>query len=207
VTDVADRSRAQGGSVARTLLAPVLLIGRVLVLAGIAGLALLVHRHALWGPVAVASLGAGALLAAVALLRRALSVALLRARLHGSSLAELDRMSGAAFEDWVVRCLTKGGFRCHNLPRTRDYGIDVVAVRWRLRIGVQVKRLDGPVGNGAVQQAIAGAGHHDCELAAVVTQSRFTSAARAQAAKAKPAVVLIDRQALPELAQRLRRAR
>lgn len=105
-----------------------------------------------------------------------------------------------------MRCLRRGGFRCEDLPRTRDFGIDVIATRSGRRIGVQVKRYDGTVGNGAVQQAIAGAGHHGCALAAVVTQSRFTAAARAQAASANPPVLLVDRGGLDELCRRLRQA-
>lgn len=182
-------------------------LGRIVVVLGFVALGWVLHRFALWGPVVVSLVAAALLLAAGHLLRRMLGAFLVRARLHGSSLADLDRMPGPAFEDWVVRSLRSHGFACENLPRTRDYGIDVVAVRSGRRIGVQVKRYDGTVGNGAVQQAIAGAGYHRCTLAAVVTQSLFTKAARAQASAASLPVVLIDRAALPDLGRALRRAR
>lgn len=180
--------------------------GKTAVLAGFAVLGWTVDRHALWGAVGVALAGASLILCGAALLRRALRAAALRARLHGVSLADLDGLPGAGFEDWVVRCLDRSGFRCEPLPRTRDFGIDLVAVRSRRRIGIQAKRYEGPVGNGAVQQAIAGAGHHGCDLAVVVTQSRFTEAARTQAARATPPVVLVDRDGLADLGRRLRRA-
>jgi restriction system protein len=183
------------------------ILARALVLFGLWRLADGVHRAGLWGPVAFAFGLAGALLLAGVGLRRAVARAIERARHGGASLTQLDGMSGAAFEDWVVRALARGGFRCENLPRSHDYGIDVIATRGGRRLGVQAKRHQGPVGNGAVQQAIAGAGHHACDLAVVVTQSRFTAAARVQAGSATPPVVLVDRDGLAQLGRRLRRFR
>lgn len=183
------------------------LLGRGLVLVGFAVLGVLIQSHRLWGPVAIALTLAGLLLSLGSLLRLCVRRVGERNRLHGYSLTELDQMSGEAFEDWVARSLSRSGFRCENLPRSHDYGIDLIATRAGCRIGVQAKRYEGPVGNGAVQQAIAGAGHHACEVAAVVTQSRFTAAARAQAGSASLPVLLIDRATLTDLGRRLRRAR
>ncbi len=181
-------------------------LGRAAALAGLAALAWFVQYQGLWGPVVVALALASILLTLAAVLRLVGRRALERWRLHGRSFVELDRMSGDAFESWVVRSLARSGFRCENLPRSHDYGIDLIAARSGRRVGVQAKRYEGPVGNGAVQQAIAGAGHHACSLAAVVTQSRFTPAARAQASTAIPPVVLVDRGALTDLGRLLRRA-
>jgi HJR/Mrr/RecB family endonuclease len=128
-------------------------------------------------------------------------------RLLGLTLQDLDRLDGLAFEAWVVRKLEAAGFVCRATPQSRDYGIDVVAERGRLRIGIQAKRNGRPVGNGAVMQAIAGSQYHDCDVAAVVTQSRFTKAACAQAARAGLPVLLLDRVALPRLGGALRRCR
>lgn len=175
---------------------------------GLLGFVLLqVHRAALWGPVVVAFAIAGALVGLGAVFVRAVRRSAERRRLHGQRLVDLDAMTGDRFEDWVLAALQRAGFDCENLPRTRDFGIDVVAQRGRLRIGVQVKRYGGAVGNGAVQQAIAGAGHHGCAAAAVVTQSRFTAAAREQARTARVPVVLIDRHGLDGLGATLRRLR
>jgi len=168
-------------------------------------LATAIQLAGIWGPVAVATTAAALLLLATRAVRLVAGAALRRWRLRGFTLGTLDRMTGAEFEDWVVVSLRHQGFRCQALPRTRDYGVDVIAERSSRRVGVQVKRYDGPVGNGAVQQAIAGAGHHGCGIAAVVTQSRFTAAARAQAASASLPVVLVDREGLGELAWLLRR--
>jgi restriction system protein len=178
---------------------------RLTVIGGLVALFWTVHSSRLWGAVAVALLLAIMLLSAAAVVRGTLRRRVERRRLHGFSLGDLDAMTGDAFEDWVVRSLVRSGFRCENLPRSHDYGIDVIATRRGRRVGVQAKRYDGPVGNGAVQQAIAGAGHHACAVAAVVTQSRFTAAARAQAAAAILPVVLVDRGGLPDLSRVLDR--
>ncbi|HLU38454.1 MAG TPA: restriction endonuclease [Planctomycetota bacterium] len=193
-----ERSATRGG------LQLLRLVLRVAILAGLGLVAWMIERGELWAPVAVALAIALGLLGAGHVLARLARAVQQRIAL-GTSLAVIDAMDGAAFEDWVVRRLTRCGFSCENLPRSRDYGIDVVAVRGARRIGVQAKRYDGPVGNGAVQQAIAGAGHHGCTVAAVVTQSRFTAAARAQAASAALPVVLVDRTGLAELGRVLRR--
>ncbi len=174
-------------------------VGRVGVLIAAAGLVWLVHRGGLWGPLAVTLPVSATLIGAVAAMASLLRGAAERRRLDGVSLRDLDRMPGSVFEDWVCRRLTRAGFQCQNLPRTRDYGIDVVAGRGPLRVGVQAKRYEGPVGNHAVQEAIAGAGHHRCQVAAVVTQSRFTPAAREQARTARLRVVLIGRDQLVDL--------
>ncbi|MEZ5964693.1 MAG: restriction endonuclease [Planctomycetota bacterium] len=204
---VASTTKAKAELRRGPLVAALRRIGMAIVVAGFAILAWAVHRHALWGAVAVALAAAGLLLAVGHGVRASLTAILDRGRLRGRSLGDLDRMSGPAFEDWVAHNLRRSGFVCENLPRTRDFGIDLVASRSGLRIGVQAKRYDGPVGNAAVQQAIAGAGHHGCGVAAVVTQSRFTAAARAQADSADPRVVLVDRAGLTDLGRILRAVR
>jgi HJR/Mrr/RecB family endonuclease len=54
-----------------------------------------------------------------------------------------------------------------------------------------------------VQQAIAGAQYYDCAAAAVVTQSTFTRAAKRQARRADPPVLLVDRSRLSRMADLL----
>ncbi len=73
-----------------------------------------------------------------------------------------------------------------------------------VRVGIQVKRSASSVGNSAVQEALAGSSYHDCALAAVVTQSRFTSAARAQAERARVPVLLVGREEIADLNSQIR---
>ena len=122
----------------------------------------------------------------------------------GSTLAEIDAFSGADFEAWVTAVLRDAGISAENIRDRGDFGVDVVATVGAVRVGIQVKRYAKSVGNDAVQQALAGSAYHACALAAVVTQSRYTGAAREQAERGHVPVLLVDRDGLPELAPRLR---
>ncbi len=129
----------------------------------------------------------------------------------GMSLRKLDHMTGRQFEAWIAGVLRRNGFRIHDTPHAGDFGVDVLCAppAGGGRIAIQAKRYKGRVGNAAVQQAIAGAQYYDCQASAVVTQSRFTSAAKRQARRADPPVLLIDRSQLhrmPDLLASLTRA-
>ena len=118
-----------------------------------------------------------------------------------ATFAELDRMSGREFEAWITRVLRSHGFAVHDTPHAGDFGVDVLCSPPGSsdRIAIQAKRYKNSVGNDAVQQAIAGAQYYDCAGSAVVTQSRFTRAARSQAKKADPPVLLIDRTSIRKM--------
>jgi hypothetical protein len=185
-----------------------LLLGvwRLALLSVLGTLAWLVHRAELWREVAEALVLAGGLLAGWKAVRAVAGASVRRRRLLGYTLQELDGLSGDRFQDWVGAMLARGGLRARPLGRSRDYGVDLIVDAQGCRMAVQAKRYDRPVGNGAVQQAIAGADYHRCEAAAVVTQSRFTDAARRQAAAAHLPVALLGRDELPRLCSLLRAA-
>ena len=122
-------------------------------------------------------------------------------------MSRLDRMDGSEFESWIARVLRGDGFEVRNIRHRGDFGTDVIATSPRSgrSVAIQAKRFKSNVGNDAVQQAIAGGQFHDSHRAAVVTQSRFTRAAKRQAAAADPPVILIDRDSLRRMASTLRR--
>lgn len=126
-----------------------------------------------------------------------------RRRLLRHRLSDLDRLSGAAFEDWVAAVLETSGFRIESTPRTGDYGVDLIAVRDGTRIGIEAKRHARPISNRVVRSVVAGCQFHGCERAAVVTQSRFTDRAVAQAERAEVDVVLVGRDDLHRLGELL----
>ena len=141
------------------------------------------------------------------LLRRAAAAAEeRRARLLGYELADLDALSGAEFEAWIAEVLTAAGFRTEDIRTSGDFGVDVIAEIDGVRFGIQAKRYSANVGNSAVQEANAGAEFHRCDVPAVVTQSGFTRAAIAQAERSQPPCVLIGRDEIHEMAERLQRA-
>jgi restriction system protein len=65
------------------------------------------------------------------------------------------------------------------------------------RIAVQAKGWENSVGNGAVQEVLAGKLYYDCAECAVVTNSSFTTKAKDLAVKA--GCLLIDGKQIPDL--------
>ncbi len=123
--------------------------------------------------------------------------------LGGVNLRDLDAMSGTEFEAWVAQRFHAAGWNVTRRGGPGDFGSDLIVVKGRQVLSVQIKRSSAPVGNRAVQQASAGAEFFQCQGAVVVTQSRFTSAAREQAGRSLLPVVLIDRNGLAAMTRML----
>jgi len=116
------------------------------------------------------------------------------------SMAEIDAMGGHEFERYLARAFRKLGYGARLVGEGgSDFGADIVIERRGIRVAVQAKNHVGGarVGNDAVQQAIAGATYYKCRCAMVVTNSRFTRAAHAQAAASEAIpVILLGRREL-----------
>jgi restriction system protein len=95
-----------------------------------------------------------------------------------SGMRAIDRMSGAAFEEFVAAQLRVAGWSVMPTASTGDYGVDLIAKKDGARMAVQCKRLAKAVGVAAVQQVVSGALHHGCNRTVVVTNQAFTKAAR-----------------------------
>lgn len=121
-------------------------------------------------------------------------------------LLRLDGMDGGQFEGWITLQLVAAGIPARDIRQSGDFGVDILADLTGVKIGIQAKCYAGRVGNDAVQQALAGCDYHGCAVAAVVTQSSFTTAAQAQAKAGRHPVILVDRSRLLDLPATLRRA-
>lgn len=108
----------------------------------------------------------------------------------------LDLMSGQEFEQAVAEIFKNMGYKVSDTPVTGDQGVDIIAVRNGIRIGIQAKCYAGKVGNSAVQEVVAGKHYYNLNRCMVVTNSTFTSAA-VELAKANN-VTLWDRKVLQE---------
>lgn len=124
-------------------------------------------------------------------------------RLARSGIAEVDRMDGRSFEEYLGTLFRRLGYSAEVTPYSGDYGADLVISRAGRRVAVQAKRSRGAVGPRAVQEAAAAQPHYRCQGAAVITNSRFTAAARRLAAE--NGVVLWDRSHLVGKMLELRR--
>lgn len=111
-----------------------------------------------------------------------------------AGLADLDKMGGVRFEEWLADFFRARGYKAKTTPRTGDYGVDLVLERDGQRTVVQAKRWKGKVGPTAVQEIYAGKAHYGADAALVVTNSRFTVEARRLAKST--GVVLWDRDRL-----------
>ncbi|MEO0485948.1 MAG: restriction endonuclease [Pseudomonadota bacterium] len=109
--------------------------------------------------------------------------------------------TGTEFEHATAEALTRAGWDAQVTQGSGDQGIDVIAKRGALTVGLQCKRQSRPVGNKAVQEAAAGRAHYGLRHAAVVSNARFTPAATALATSTD--VLLLAPEDLPRLATRL----
>ena len=81
-------------------------------------------------------------------------------------------------EHLVAEQLSCAGWETQLTSASGDQGIDVMAEKFGLSLVVQCKLYSKPVGNAAVQEAIAGKAFAQADYAAVVTNSGFTRSAK-----------------------------
>ena len=122
-----------------------------------------------------------------------------RKKYLGASLEEIDRMDGYDFEDYLESLFHALGYKTIETPKSGDYGVDLILETRsnKERICIQAKRYKGSVGISAVQEIFSGNAYYDGDRAIVVTNSRFTNAARTLAQKI--GVELVGRAELQKL--------
>lgn len=98
-------------------------------------------------------------------------------RLRRSGIAEIDRMDGFVFEQYLGELFSKLGYHSKVTQGSGDFGADLVLTKKDQKIVVQAKRYSKNVGIKAVQEAQASIAHYKASEAWVVTNSDFTEAA------------------------------
>ncbi len=88
--------------------------------------------------------------------------------------AELCRLSGTEFEEYLAGLFQQLGYRVELTTTSGDYGADLLLSKQGQRIAVQAKCYSGSVGVSAVQEALAGMAYYQCQSAWVVTTGNFT---------------------------------
>lgn len=142
-----------------------------------------------------------ALVAAIGAFRLALWLREQR-RLARSGIAEIDLMSGSAFEKRLVILFRGLGYAVRLVGRRGDFGADLVIEKDGVKTVVQAKRWTKNVGVKAVQEAHAAPAVYGCTKALVVTNRYFTAPAK-QLARANR-VDLWDRDRLVSALLRVR---
>lgn len=97
---------------------------------------------------------------------------------HGDLFADVQELDPTEFEHYCANIMRNNGWSVRLTQATGDQGIDLVAERQGIKAVVQCKRYSQPVGNGAVQEIIAGKQFEKADIAAVVTNNTYTASAK-----------------------------
>jgi hypothetical protein len=74
-------------------------------------------------------------------------------------------ISGVEYEHLCRQLLEKSGWQVTMTPATADQGADLIALKGTIRIAVQCKRYNAPVGNSAVQEVVAAKHYYEADVA------------------------------------------
>lgn len=99
-------------------------------------------------------------------------------KLKYPTLEEIDYMEGEEFEQFLQYKFKKLGYKVSLTPVTGDYGADLILTRKGEIYVVQAKRYSNNVGVSAVQEVVASMKYYDATNGIVVTNSKFTAAAK-----------------------------
>ena len=108
-------------------------------------------------------------------------------------------LKGIPFETWLSRIFSNLGGKVELTKASGDQGVDLIVHFPHGKVAIQAKGYPSTVvGNKAVQEIYAGAGHYRIDDYAVVTNSTFTKSAKELAASLNCA--LVDKEGIENLA-------
>ena len=93
-------------------------------------------------------------------------------------IADVDRMTGTRFEEYVAALLQGQGYRVKHTGASGDLGVDLVAQNGQFKYAVQIKRQADTVSRRAVSDAVGGMAQYGCNAAMVVTNNYFSPGAK-----------------------------
>jgi restriction endonuclease len=114
------------------------------------------------------------------------------------------------YEHLVAHLLTEEGWEAHVTPYRRDFGLDVIAERRGIRLGVQVKMWAGAnrrIAGPEVMQLHGAAAYEDCSKGMIVTDSAVLDHAREIAEKLGIEIRLVPSAGIEVPASKAARAR
>ena len=94
-----------------------------------------------------------------------------------SPLADVDRMQGEEFEEYLAAHFRHLGYQVKLTPKSNDFGADLIIKKDGITIVVQAKRYQGKVGIKAIQEIIGAKGFYAADQMMVVSNSFYTSGA------------------------------
>ena len=99
-----------------------------------------------------------------------------------SELGDTTSMDGIQYEQFCKKILEDAGWVVEDTPTSGDQGVDLIASIEDLRVCIQCKCFNKPVGNKAVQEVAAGMIHWNGTHSVVIGKSGFTKSAKSLAA-------------------------
>jgi len=109
-------------------------------------------------------------------------------------------LDGHEFEHWVADNLKKFSWNAEVTRGSGDQGVDVIATKGAMRVGIQCKQFtSGKVGNSAVQEIVGAKALFGLTHLAVITTSDYTHAAKTLAGA--NSVALLSHYDIPRLDQ------
>jgi restriction system protein len=108
-------------------------------------------------------------------------------------------LSPSEYEGFCANELRGAGWTVFQTPLVGDQGVDLIAEKDGARVALQCKLYTSPVGNKAVQEIAAGRVHHRARYGVVVTNNRYTDAAKSLASTNR--IHLLHHTQLPSLEQ------
>ena len=112
------------------------------------------------------------------------------------SISDVDLMTGREFEEFVCELFKRMGYTTIVTKASGDQGIDVIAEKNGIKIGVQAKCYSNTVSNKAIQEVSAGLRHYNLTKGIVITNNYFTTSASELAYSNN--IILWDRNVLKE---------
>lgn len=94
---------------------------------------------------------------------------------------------GTSYESFVAQKLIQSGYtNIQFTPTSGDFGADIIAIdKQGRKCCIQCKCFQGSVGVSAVQEVFSATHYYGCSVAIVITNNRFTEAAKKLASKLK----------------------
>ena len=82
------------------------------------------------------------------------------------------------FEHYFAEILRSNGWDARVTQASGDQGINIIATRGNVKAVFLCKKYSQPVGNGEVQEIVAGKQYDQADIAAVVSNAMFTPSAK-----------------------------
>ncbi|MCM3759547.1 restriction endonuclease [Alkalihalobacillus oceani] len=123
------------------------------------------------------------------------------------TLADIDRMTGYEFEEYLYVLLTALDYETFLTKKSRDFGADLLFYdTYDQKTVVQAKRLADPLGLTAVQEVYAAKAYYEADKALIITTApSLTESCRKLASAAK--VTIVDREQLVDIVKDFKRGR